>query len=76
MNKKDIKVNIILFLVLVILIIVYLIIPETRSVKKVLSKEEYRNKIYDELITEYNKKNDAQKKIIEDDELYKIQNEI
>ena len=76
MNKKDIKVNIILFLVLVILVIVYLIIPETRSVKKVLSKEEYRNKIYDELITEYNKKNDAQKKIIEDDELYKVQTEI
>ena len=76
MNKKDIKVNIILFLVLVILVIVYLIIPETRNVKKVLSKEEYRNKIYDELITEYNKKNDAQKKIIEDDELYKVQTEI
>lgn len=76
MNKKDIKVNIILFLVLAILVIVYLIIPETRSVKKVLSKEEYRNKIYDELITEYNKKNDAQKKIIEDDELYKVQTEI
>lgn len=76
MNKKDIKVNIILFLVLVILIIVYLIIPETRNVKKVLSKEEYRNKIYDELITEYNKKNDAQNEIIEDDELYKVQTEI
>lgn len=91
MNKiiKKNKLTIILLLVFIILLIINFLIPEKRTVTKILTAEEYKKQIYDEVYkeifpeeyisdkTEENQTDDFEKEFIQnylvEDEIYKVQ---
>lgn len=83
MSKKSNKLSKIIFLLLcilfIVLIIVYVKIPNERDVVKKVTKEEYRNMIYDEVYNEvhqndepeYERKDDT----IEDKQYYELEDD-
>lgn len=87
MNKivKKNKSTLILLIIFIILLIVNFLIPEKRVVTKILTAEEYKKQIYDEVYNELvpkenneveNQKSESVKEFIgnyiDEDELYKV----
>ena len=91
MNKivKKNKSTIILLIIFIILLIVNFLIPEKRTVTKILTAEEYKKQIYDEVYNdvypeeniedtnEENEIDDLEKEFVQnylvEDEIYKVQ---
>lgn len=88
MNKivKKNKSTLILLIIFIILLIVNFLIPEKRTVTKILTAEEYKKQIYDEVYNELfpkenneieNEVSESEKEFvgnyINEDEIYKVQ---
>ena len=88
MNKivKKNKLTFILLLIFIILLIVNFLIPEKRTVTKILTAEEYKKQVYDEVYNELfpkeeidveNETNELEKEFIDkyliEDEIFNVQ---
>ena len=67
-NKKDKIISLILFVIFIILVVVFFKIPSERVVNKKVTREEYKNIIYDEVYNEINQVENAKNKLHENED--------